>query len=176
MYSARVTVHSALRRSGESLRRAAQDGDEPRRRRRRPCSGALRLARFVEQRLLEDRRLGAVVDRPEKQSPARHRLGEEKALQFVALHLLEDLLLALVLDAFGDDLQAERMRELDHGVDDGARVGAVLEIHDEAAVDLQLLGRQLSQVAEARVTGAEVVDREVRAEFAETAKRRLRRL
>ena len=104
---------------------------------------------------------------------AGHRLGEQEALQLVAAHLHQDLLLALVLDPLGDDLQAERVRELDDGVDDRPGVGAVLEVHDEAAVDLQLLGRELAQVGQARVAGAEVVDREVRAELAEAAEGRL---
>ena len=56
------------------------------------------------------------------------------------------------------------MGQLDHRVDHGARVGAVLHVLHEAAVDLQLLGRQLAQVGQARVAGAEVVDRQVHAQ------------
>ena len=68
------------------------------------------------------------------------------------------------------------MGQLDDRVDDRARVGAVLEVHHEAAVDLQLLGRQLAQIAQARIAGAEVVDRQVHAGLAEPAERLLRRL
>ena len=107
--------------------------------------GRVRLPGLVEQRRLEHRgALRAVVDRPEHQRARRHRLGEQEALQLVAAHLHQHLLLALVLDALGDDLEAERVGELDDRVDDGARVGAVLEVLDEAAVDLELLGRAAS--------------------------------
>nr|WP_235823314.1 hypothetical protein [Azohydromonas sediminis] len=86
----------------------------------------------------------------------------------------EQVALHLVLDAFGDDSQSERVRHLQHGLDDRARVVAVREVGDEAAVDLQLLDRQLAQVRQARVAGAEVVDRDVdpgRAEALEGAAR-----
>ena len=83
------------------------------------------------------------------------------------------MLLPLVLDAFGDDAQAQRMRELDDRIDDRTRIDAVLDVHHEAAIDLQLLGGQLAQVAQARVAGAEVVDRQVDARRAEAAEGRL---
>ena len=72
------------------------------------------------------------------------------------------------LDAFGDRLQAERVGEAHDGGDDGAvvRVAASVEAVDEGAVDLQQVDREAPQVAERRVAGAEVVDRELHAEIA----------
>jgi len=61
------------------------------------------------------------------------------------------------------------MREPDDRVDHGPSIGAAVDVFHEAHVDLEFLGRQLAQVAEARIAGAEVVDRQVRAQFAEAA-------
>ena len=50
------------------------------------------------------------------------------------------------------------MGQANHRIDDGACIAAGLEVLHKAAVDLELLGWQLAQVAETGIPGAEVVD------------------
>ena len=50
------------------------------------------------------------------------------------------------------------MAEGDDRAGDGGIVGAAGDVADEAAVDLELVNRQLLEVAERRIAGAEVVD------------------
>ena len=74
---------------------------------------------------------------------------------------------ACVLDALGDDLQAEvrgRGRR-SRGRSRRPRPGA--QVADEAAVDLHLVHRQALQVGQRGVAGAEVVDRQAHAELAQ---------
>ena len=53
--------------------------------------------------------------------------------------------------------------------DDGAVFGAVFELPDEGAVDLDLLDREALQVGQARIAGAEVVDRQADAHAVDLA-------
>ena len=62
------------------------------------------------------------------------------------------------LDAFGHDAQVQLLRQGDDGGHDGRILVVVLQLVHEAAVDLQLGGRQALQVQQARIAGAEVVD------------------
>src|SRR5207253_6263056 len=81
-------------------------------------------------------------------------------LCLLATEAAQEVLLAFILDAFGDDGEAQRMRHLDDGAHDG-RVAALLQdARDERAVDLQRRKREAREIREARVTGAEVVDRD----------------
>ena len=55
------------------------------------------------------------------------------------------------------------MGHLHNGGDDGTTVGTAGQVADEGLVDLQLVHRQVAQVGEAGVTGAEVVNRQLHA-------------
>src|SRR2546422_3002438 len=81
----------------------------------------------------------------------------EIALQEVAAAIPEELALHRGLDAFGDDLDLERVREGHDRRDDGALVLVPGHVGDEGAVDLHLVHRKALQVGEARVAGAEIV-------------------
>src|SRR5678816_115899 len=59
-----------------------------------------------------------VLHRPGRERAGRHRPREQEALQLVAAERAQDLMLRLGLDALGDDLQADRVRQLDDAVDD----------------------------------------------------------
>src|SRR5439155_17500250 len=83
--------------------------------------------------------------------------AEEVALHLVAAPLGQVGQLVGGLDAFGGDLEAEAVAEGDDGGDD--RVRAAGKLGDERPVDLEGVDRQAVQVAEAAVTGSEVVDR-----------------
>ena len=89
------------------------------------------------------------------------RRREQVALAAVAAELAEALQLGLVLDALGDRDEAEAAAEL-HERGDQRVVGVAGG--DEGAVDLQRVDRELLQVGERGVAGAEVVDRDPDAE------------
>ena len=70
-------------------------------------------------------------------------------------------------DTLRDNLEAERMPERDDLLDD-APVRLVREhVHHEGLVDLDLVGRDLLQVSERGIAGAEIVDRDADAHLAQ---------
>ena len=76
------------------------------------------------------------------------------------------------LHTFGDGRQTEHAGHVHDRGCDGAIAGVLTESLDERAVDLQDLDRELLEVRERRVTGAEVVERETHAEAVELIERR----
>ncbi len=66
----------------------------------------------------------------------------------------------LGLDAFADHGQLERLGEGDHAVDDVQAALVLLDLLHEGAVDLDRGDRELAQVGQVRVAGAEVVERD----------------
>ena len=79
------------------------------------------------------------------------------------------------LDALGRGLDAERMGELGDRMDDRARAVAGQQVVDEAAVDLELVEREALQIAERRIAGAEIVERDADAERAQRVEQLQRR-
>ena len=73
----------------------------------------------------------------------------------------------LLFDALCDHADAELSGEVEHRGDDLA-VGLAVETLDERAVDLEHVEREPLDVAERRVAGAEVVDRQACAERSES--------
>ena len=120
----------------------------------------------VEQQQLARRLLGRrrfAKDAPRLQQrrgvARRQRSGKQMALRQVATQSAEELQLARGLDAFDDDAQLQRARQLaghaaDHRV---RRVGDRTE--HKTQVDLQAVERQPREEPQVRVAGAEVVDR-----------------
>ena len=94
----------------------------------------------------------------------------------VAAHLAEARQLQRRLQALGDDGDAERVAEVDDGLDDRRVLGVEAEAGDEPTVDLDRLDREPLEVRERGVAGAEVVDREVQAQAAQVAQGDRRRL
>ena len=92
------------------------------------------------------------------------RPGEHEALAAVALLFLQLAELLVLLDALGERLQAELLAELHERVEERPRLDRVGDRRDERTVDLQDVDRELAQVRERRVAGAEVVDRDADAE------------
>jgi hypothetical protein len=70
----------------------------------------------------------------------------------------------------------ELLTERDHGAGDGPIALVAGEIRDEGAVDLQARNRKALQRAQARIAGAEVVDRQPHAEHLQFLHRRDRLL
>src|SRR5438270_12523919 len=95
-----------------------------------------------------------------------HRSADEVALNLVAVHQEQDLCLLLFLDAFGDHLEAQRVRERIDRLNQRPRCRIGQESDDEGPVDLECLNRQLREIPEGGVTGAEVVDGNPQAEVA----------
>src|SRR5207249_3105488 len=88
------------------------------------------------------------------------RIPEVEALGTVAPEAADNLVLRPRLDSLGDQVQPERISEVDDpfqqyeiGVTGGDRVG-------EASVDLHDVDREALQVRERRVAGAEIVERQ----------------
>ena len=111
-----------------------------------------------------------VVPEPE-QIVERDGRGVEVALRLRAAELDEDLGLPLGLHALGHDLEAEPAGEPDDAGDDGHVVAVGVELGRERAVDLHRVDGEAPEVAERRVAGPEVVDREADAELADRVER-----
>src|SRR3954471_1121296 len=104
-------------------------------------------------------RCGALGPRPAEQ--LRHDFGPYGASEVVALPVVAPerahrVQLLHVLDAFGDDAEAEPAPELRDRAREHEIVFA-LHVGDERAVDLQQFDGQPPQQTERRVPGAEVV-------------------
>ena len=122
-------------RGGISQRRDRRDRHEPRRGRQR-------------QRVVD-------LDRPR----------EEEALAALAAQFAQQLELVAALDALGDDLEMQRVGQLDDLLDDDAICGTAGQVAEEGAIDLELADRQPAQHVERRPPGTEVVDRQTDAEL-----------
>lgn len=90
-----------------------------------------------------------------------------RALHQVAADGLQQRAHGGVFDAFCDHAQAEPVGEVDGRAHD-ARIARVFgHAEHEGLVDLQFIDRQPLEVAQGRVAGAEVVDRQAEAEAAQ---------
>src|SRR5207253_5040020 len=72
-----------------------------------------------------------------------------------------------LLDSFGDDVEAESVRELDRRLHERPAVRFPFERGEEAAVELDLPDGQLAERGKGRETCPEVVDRDGAAELTE---------
>ena len=103
-------------------------------------------------------------------SKQRGRIGRgarpriEISLGLVAALRLQEFALLGRLDPFGEHPQAEPVRERDDRLRDGGVAAALRHRGDERAVDLETVDRQSGEIAQARIAGAEVVDRDQHAE------------
>ena len=94
----------------------------------------------------------------------RYRRAEQIALHFADRAIGADQFELLVgLDAFDHDRHAEVGRQPRHAAQQRQRPVAVDSLQ-EGAVDLHLLQREVMQVAQARIAGAEIVERNPHAE------------
>ena len=106
----------------------------------------------------------------------RQRRGEEPALRLGDAVLGRDQRQLLGrLDALDDDRKAQFGAELGDAAQQHQRTVARLDPLEEGAVDLDLVERQALQVAEARVAGAEIVERDAHAEIADLVQEQARR-
>src|SRR5690606_1067737 len=89
----------------------------------------------------------------------RHRSADQKALRAVAFQIHEALELLARLDAFCDDVELQAVRQLDDASHDAGGSRIPCHAMDERAIDLELIERQTTQVAQRRISRAEIVDR-----------------
>ena len=128
--------------------------------------------------LVVDQQQGALPRTPAEQrridlpAVAQHRLdrcrrqcgAEPVALHLVALVGGQQRRLAFAFDAFGEHLHLQLVRHRDDGARDRHVFRRRGDVGHQRAVDLDHVHRQPAQVAQARVAGAEVVERDLDAE------------
>src|SRR5208283_3238061 len=102
----------------------------------------------------------SVVRRPDQglHSGGAHRPGHQEPLAVAAAHLAQGGELARLLDALGDDLQAEVAADLHHGPGQQGERVVVAEAGHERGIDLDDVQRQLAQVRQRGVPSAKVID------------------
>src|SRR4051794_32072044 len=88
----------------------------------------------------------------------RRRPAKQEALHHLTTGSTQERRLVLRLDAFGNDADAERPRKPDDRRDDRARARIGVDAAYERAVDLELAEREIDQVAQIGISGAEIVD------------------
>ena len=91
-------------------------------------------------------------------------LADQESLRVVDAELAQQVQRGLVLDTLGDRLDAEVLGHGDDRLHDLLIGGIDREVPDELDVDLDEGDRQVLQVGERAVAGAEVVEREAAAE------------
>src|SRR5262249_32303319 len=109
----------------------------------------------------------------------RHFLERDRRPEQIALHLVtaerrEIALLVDRLDTLRRRGHAERAGDADHRLYDDDVLVAFAQIRDERAIDLDLVERKAAQVAQRRVAGAEVVERNADTERLELVQDRQR--
>src|SRR4029077_4695319 len=97
----------------------------------------------------------------------RERPADQVSLRLVTTHLLEQAEGRRVFDAFGDDPLAELVSKVDTRLDDGAIPFTGAHLQDEGTIDLDFVHGKSAQIGEGGVTGAKVVDGELKPHFAE---------
>src|SRR5678816_2938305 len=90
------------------------------------------------------------------------RLRKQKSLRVAATNLLQPPQLLPRFDAFGNDVRADASRQSDDAFDDsGAIVCLGGETADERAIDLQRVDREAMEIAQGRVPGPKVVQKQL---------------
>src|SRR3954447_19238321 len=117
------------------------------------------------------RRVGAAEERGDLLR--RDGPGEVEALPELAAEALQGHELVVVFDPFGDGRERQAFAEADDRAHELRLAGGALaEAHDERAVDLQHVDRELVEVAERGVARPEVVEREQHARLLQLLERR----
>ena len=115
----------------------------------------------------------ALASHPRKRAELfrRNRIAGEIPLEFVAALRAQEFKLFLAFHAFGQRGELQGFREVDDGDRDGPVVGIGTQVVDERTVDLEFVDRIALQIAQRRIAGAEIVDRDFHAERAQSRQR-----
>ena len=89
--------------------------------------------------------------------PGKHRAAEIVSLCLVTSMSLKESQLFPRFHPLGDDPKLEAPAHADHSVHDGGIVRSGCNLPDKRLVDLQRINRELSEIAQARITGAEII-------------------
>src|SRR5580704_17852378 len=101
----------------------------------------------------------------------RLRLAEQEALRLHASLRAQNFKLLLGLDTFRRRDHAKARAEPGDGADDRDAIVFLAEFVDERAIDLDLVERETAQIAQRRITSAEVVHADFDAEIAHLVQR-----
>src|SRR4029079_15632405 len=96
-----------------------------------------------------------------------HRSTEIKALNLVAAFRTQHRCLLHRLDALGDDLEVQAVPEAHDGAHDRGVARVSRDVAHEALFDFQPVDREVLDVGERRIAGAEVVNGDADAELAQ---------
>src|SRR5271168_468169 len=99
------------------------------------------------------------------------RTAKQEALPLVAALRAQIAEFGFGLDAFGRNGHAEARAKADDRTHDRLRVAIASEVTHKRLVDLDLVERKASEIAEAGITGAEIVHRDAHAERAQRVQR-----
>lgn len=97
-------------------------------------------------------------------------LGDQIALQLVHTGALEEFSLAERLDAFRGDLEAQAVPQVDDGLEQPLAGGVLVDLSDEAPIDLELLHGQSLDIGQGRLPRPEIIQRQRDADGAQRAK------
>src|SRR5690606_18277594 len=100
------------------------------------------------------------------------RCAIQEALKLVACILPQEGELLVRFDALGDDLQAQIVAERDDRANDRRIVRVSRDILHEGTIHLQPVDRKAFEIAQARIAGSEVVDRDLHDEIVELVQHR----
>ena len=110
---------------------------------------------------------GRIAGKPFHQVIERHRVADKKALAQIAVVRGEKGKLCCGFYAFRDDGDIQAVSHRDDRGDQRRISGITGQVADEGLVDLERADRVAFQIAQAGVTGAEIVDGDGHAEFVE---------
>ena len=95
------------------------------------------------------------------------RLGaaDEESLQFLTANVAQEVGLEARLDTFGGAPHAQRVRQRNCSLRDGAAIGLVFNIANKALVDLDLVEREAAQIGQRGIARTEIVQRDAHTNF-----------
>src|SRR5262249_11966427 len=105
-----------------------------------------------------------------------HRPAEAVALHRMHAGGAQEQMLFGGPDAFRRHLHAEAAAEADDGMNDRRGIGSLLDRAHETRIDLELVERKTPQIKQARIAGAEIIERKTHADAFEPRHREFRAL
>src|SRR5258708_27634646 len=106
-----------------------------------------------------------LLQEPPRELGGRQRRREIEALAFLAAHPAQQIDAGGVLDAFGDDGEAQEIGERDGADDDRCVIRARPQLMHERLVDLQPVDREFLEIGQAGIAGAEIIKGDLDAEL-----------
>src|SRR4030088_2494656 len=89
---------------------------------------------------------------------SRQRLAQQESLRLLAFELLEEQQLRQTFHPLRRNVDSQGARHRDDCSRDSAIIPTIIDVCDERPIYLEAIDREISQAAEARVPGTEVID------------------